>query len=46
MSGESLLELAVCHAPHFEGLVPRPGDELPRICRVKLEAADAIAAIF
>jgi hypothetical protein len=46
MSGESLLELAVCHAPHFEGLVPRPGDELPRIRRIELEAGDEVAAIF
>jgi hypothetical protein len=46
MSGESLLELAVCHAPRFKGLVPRPGDELSRICRIELEAGDGTAAIF
>ena len=46
MSGESLQELAVCHAPHLDGLVPRPSDELPRIRRIELEAGDALAAIF
>jgi hypothetical protein len=38
--------LAVCHAPQFDGVVPRPSDELPRICRVELEAGDGTAAIF
>ena len=28
MSGESLLALAVCHAPQFDGVVIRPSDEL------------------
>jgi hypothetical protein len=46
MSGESLLALAVCHAPHFDGLVPRPSAELPRIRGVELEAGDDPAAIF
>ena len=46
MSGESLLALAVCHAPHFDGLVPRPSDELARIRRVELETGDRTAAIF
>ncbi len=46
MSGESLLELAVFHAPNFEGLVPRPSEELPLIRRVELEAGDKVAAIF
>ncbi len=40
------MALAVCHAPHFDGLVPRPSDELPRIRQVELEAGDDIAAIF
>jgi hypothetical protein len=46
MSGESLLALAVFHAPDFDGFVPRASDELPRILRVELDAKDAIAAIF
>jgi hypothetical protein len=46
MSGESLVALAVCHAPQFDGVVPRPSGELPRIRRVELEAGDAIAANF
>ena len=46
MSGESLVALAVCHAPHFDGLVPRPSDELPRIRRIELEAGDGTASIF
>jgi len=43
MSGESLLALAVCHAPQFDGVVIRPSDELPRI---EVEEGDGRAAIF
>jgi hypothetical protein len=46
MSGESLLALAVCHAPQFDGVVLRPSDELPRIHRVELDTKDGKAAIF
>jgi hypothetical protein len=46
MSGESLLALAVCHAPQFDGVVLRPSDKLHRIRRVELDAKDARAAIF
>jgi hypothetical protein len=31
MSGESLVALAVCRAPQFDGFVPRPSDELPEL---------------
>jgi hypothetical protein len=46
MSGESQLALAVCDAPHFDGAVIQPSDELPRVCRAELEAGDDMAAIF
>ncbi len=46
MSGESQLALAVCDAPHFDGAVIQPSDELPSVCRAELEAGDAMAAIF
>jgi hypothetical protein len=46
MSGESPLALAVCDAPHFDGAVTRPTDELTGIPWVKLDAFDARAAIF
>jgi hypothetical protein len=47
MSGESLLALAVCHAPQFDGVVIRPSDGLPRkeILK-KVEEGDGRAAIF
>jgi hypothetical protein len=45
MSGESLLALAVCHAPQFDGFVIRPSDELLRVRRVEQEAGDGTAAI-
>ena len=45
MSGESPLALAACDAPHLDGAVPRPSDELPRIHWVELDAGDGIAAI-
>ena len=46
MSPKNLLALVVCHPPQFDGDGIRPSDELPQICRVELEAGDAIAAIF
>ena len=45
MSGESPLALAVCDAPHFDGAVTRPTDELRWIRRVEMDATNLIAAI-
>ncbi len=42
-----LLELlATVNIPQADRLVIRPTDELPRICRVEMDATDPIAAIF
>ncbi len=37
--------LATVNIPQADRLVTRPTDELPRICRVEMDATDPIAAI-
>ena len=38
--------LATVNIPQADRLVTRPTDELPRICRVEMDAKDRTAAIF
>ena len=45
MALELLELLATVNIPQADRLVTRPTDELPRICRVEMDARDPTAAI-